>query len=212
MKIIPEKVGAIHTNCFIIYDENTKDAVIVDPGAKATYLIEKFKEYNLKLRYILLTHGHFDHILAVNEIQEATGAKLVIHKKDGYKLDTDDVNREYERFTKGEYKSGKVSFYAEDGDEFAFGGLTAKYIHTPGHTKGSCVIQIENSWFTGDTLFAGECGRCDLEGGNFDKMLQSLKKLAEIEGNFDIYPGHEGFSTLNEERKTNRYIKHALSI
>lgn len=209
MKIIHTKVGMIHTNCYIVFDENTKDAVIIDPGAKGTYLIDVLKENDLKLNYILLTHGHFDHILAVKEIQDATGAKLVVHKKDGYQLREDIVNPHCGKYIRGTYYTGTVDTYAVDGSEFKFGELTAKYIHTPGHTRGSSVIQIENSWFTGDTLFAGECGRCDLEGGDFSKMLESLKKLAEIEGNFNVYPGHEGFSDLNTERRTNKYMLQA---
>ena len=210
MKIIHTKVGMIHTNCYIIYDEHTKDAVLIDPGAKGTYLVELLKENDLKLNYILLTHGHFDHILAVKEIQDKTGAKLVIHKKEEKLLGEDFVNDYAGKYMRGKYESGKIDTYAVDGSEFKFGSLTAKYIHTKGHTKGSCVIQIEDSLFTGDTLFAGECGRCDLEGGSFPEMLVSLKKLYDLDGNLKIYPGHEGFSDLDTERRTNRYMLEAV--
>lgn len=209
MKIIHLKVGPIHTNCYIVYDENTKDAVIIDAGEKAKLILENIKENDLNLKYILLTHGHFDHIIATKEIQEATGAKLVIHKKEANTLDADLVNKHYGRYIKGEYQSPKIDILAQDGTEVEFGKLKATYIHTPGHTRGSSVIKIQDSLFTGDTLFAGECGRCDLDGGDFSKMLQSLKKLAELEGDFKVYPGHEHFSTLDEERKSNRYMLEA---
>ncbi len=211
MEIICSKVGPIHTNCYIVFDEKTKDAVIIDPGEKADYLLELMAEKGLNLKYILLTHGHFDHIIAVHRIQEKSGAKLVIHKKEVFQLDEKVVNEHSGRYIRGEYKSGSIDIYAKDGTEVTFGNLTATYIHTPGHTIGSCVIKIGDSLFTGDTLFAGECGRCDLYSGNFDQMLVSLKKLYDLEGDYRVFPGHEQFSTLNEERKYNRYMQMANS-
>lgn len=211
MKIIHNKVGPIHTNCFIVFDENTNKACVIDPGEKALLLLEQIKENNLSLEYILLTHGHFDHIIAVKKLQDATGAKVVIHKNDAKMLDKAYVNQHYGKYIRGEYEQPKIDILAVDGTEIAVSDkLLATFINTKGHTKGSCVIKIENSLFTGDTLFAGECGRCDLEGGNFEQMLESLKRLYELDGNFDVYPGHEGFSTLEEERKYNRYMKQAV--
>lgn len=210
MKIITTKVGPVHTNCYIVFDEKTNDAVIIDPGEKADYFLELLKERDLKLSHILLTHGHFDHIIAVAKIKEKTGAKLVIHKKEVFQLDEKSVNANYGRYLREPYKQADVDIFAKDGTEIAFGGLTAKYIHTPGHTIGSCVIEIADSLFTGDTLFAGECGRCDLPTGSFDSMLVSLKKLYDLDGDYKVYPGHEQFSTLDDERRTNRYMQMAI--
>lgn len=211
MKIIHSKVGPVHTNCYIVYDENSKQAVIIDPGENANMLLENILENDLQLKYILLTHAHFDHIIAVSKIQEKTNAQVLIHKKEIPSLSKQAVTKHFGGYIRGEYEPPKDVIPATEGTQVEFGDLKAKFIHTPGHTVGSCVIQIGNAWFTGDTLFAGECGRCDLPGGNFDQMLTSLKKLAEIEGNYDVFPGHEQFSTLNEERKYNRYIKEALA-
>lgn len=210
MKIIHTKVGPVHTNNYIVYDENTKKAVIIDPGEKALVLLDLIKENGLELEYILLTHGHFDHVVAVAEIKRQTGAKLVAHKKELVLLDKSFVDKTWGRYIKGEYEEAKVDIFAVDGTEIEFGTLKAEFLHTPGHSKGSCVIKIADSLFTGDTLFAGECGRCDLLGGNFEQMLSSLKKIAELSGDYKIYPGHEQFSTLNEERSTNRYMLQAM--
>ncbi len=210
MKIINLQVGPVHTNCYIVYDENSKEAIVVDPGEKAPVILQNIQENNLKLKYILLTHSHFDHIIAVSAVKEATGAEVVIHKKEMSGLSADYINKNYGRYINGDYQEPQVDIKAVDGTEVTFGNLTATYIHTPGHTVGSCVIKIGDSLFTGDTLFAGECGRCDLDGGDFSQMLVSLKKLAEIEGDYKVYPGHECFSTLDEERKSNRYIRQAM--
>ena len=209
MKIIHSKVGPVHTNCYIVYDEKTKDAAIIDPGEKALALLEMIKENDLNLKYIFLTHAHFDHIIAVSKIQQETNAQVVAHKKEVHFLSGEYVNKNYGRYIRGEYIQPNVDILAKDGTELEIGNMKAKFISTPGHTKGSCVIQIENALFTGDTLFAGECGRCDLEGGDFKEMLTSLKKLADIPQNFDVYPGHEGFTTLDAERKSNRYMLEA---
>lgn len=212
MKIINLRVGPVHTNCYIVYDENSKEAILVDPGENAGGILQNIEENNLKLKYILLTHSHFDHVIAVTPVKEATGAEIVIHKKDIPNISAEYINKHYGRYIKGEYKEPQIDIKAVDGTEVTFGNLTATYIHTPGHTVGSSVIKIDKALFTGDTLFAGECGRCDLDGGDFNQMLKSLKKIAEIEGNFDVYPGHEQFSTLDEERKSNRYIRQAMSV
>lgn len=212
MKIINLKVGPVHTNCYIVYDEKSKEAIVIDPGEKAGLILENIKENDLKLKYILLTHGHFDHIIACSAVQDATGAELAVHKKEVRALDAEQINKVYGRYIKGEYRAPKVDILAKEGTEIAFGDLKATYIHTPGHTKGSCVIKIADSLFTGDTLFAGECGRCDLEGGDFGEMLKSLKKLHDIEGDYKVYPGHEHFSTLAQERKSNRYMLQATRL
>lgn len=212
MKIINTKVGPIHTNCYVVYDEVTKDAVVIDPGEKATYLLDVLKENSLNLKYIFLTHGHFDHVIGVAEIQETTGATPVVCKKELKILDEADINKRYGKYMRRPYKSFSNPDFATDGSKYTFGGLTAEFIHTPGHTKGSMVIKIEDSLFTGDTLFAGECGRCDLEGGDFSEMLMSLKKLSEIEKNYKVYPGHEQTTTLLEEKTTNRYMLQAQGL
>ena len=208
MKILHLTVGMVATNCYIFYDENTMEGAVIDPGDNAKSILKTIDDEKIKLQYVLLTHGHFDHILAVHDVVNATGAKLVCNKDDLWLLNKDAMG-EFKPFVKN-FKETPVNIEAEDGTEIKIGGLTAKYISTPGHTPGSSVIVVEDVMFTGDTLFRRECGRCDLEGGDFPTMLRSLKKLYNMQGDYKVLPGHDAFSTLQEEREYNRYMREAI--
>lgn len=208
MKILHLTVGMVATNCYIFYDENTMEGAVIDPGDNAKSILKTIDDEKIKLQYVLLTHGHFDHILAVHDVINATGAKLVCNKDDLWLLNKDAMG-EFKPFVKN-FKETPVNIEAEDGTEIKIGGLTAKYISTPGHTPGSSVIVVEDVMFTGDTLFRRECGRCDLEGGDFPTMLRSLKKLYNMQGDYKVLPGHDAFSTLQEEREYNRYMREAI--
>lgn len=208
MKIMQFQVGMVYTNCYLVYDEQTMHGAVIDPGDSAPEILKKIEETGITLDYILLTHGHFDHILAVPQIREQTGAKLVIHKDDEWMLDPETMGM-YRRMAK-KFTKQVPDIRAAEGTTVQVGGITATYLHTPGHTPGSSCIQMENVLFTGDTLFRHECGRCDLEGGDFDTILKSLKRLSQVEGNLHVLPGHEATSTLDEERRGNPYIRQAL--
>lgn len=212
MKILQMRVGMVGTNCYIVFDEDTKVGAVIDPGANAETILQAAEQAQVKLAWVLLTHGHFDHILAVGDVQKATGAKLAIHKDDLWMLKAEKLAGSMRTFglSRGAYEELKPDVLAEEGTEIAIGNLTATYLHTPGHTPGSSCIQVGDVLFTGDTLFRHECGRCDLEGGDFQKMLQSLKRLSEIPENLHVLPGHEGASTLDEERRMNPYIRQAV--
>lgn len=208
MKVIQLHVGAVQTNCYVFYDENTMEGAVVDPGDNAAAILREIERAGAKITYILLTHGHFDHILAVHEISEKTGAKLVIHKDDEWLLHYHAMG-EFRPYARS-FQETPVDIFAEEGTKIAVGGLTAEYLHTPGHTPGSCCIRVEDVLFTGDTMFRHECGRCDLQGGDFSQMLQSLKRLSELPGDYRVLPGHDAITTLSEERLRNRYVKQAL--
>lgn len=208
MKIMQLRVGIIGTNCYIAYDEKTKDAVVIDPGDDAKSILHAISEENLNLNYVLLTHCHFDHILGVHELLGATTAKFVAPEGDLWLLEAKNMG-EFRAHAAG-YVQDTPDILAKEGMEISFGGLKALYMNTPGHTPGSSIIQIEDCLFTGDTLFRHECGRCDLKGGDFMQMLQSLKRLHDLPGNFHVLPGHEGVSTLDEERKNNSYMLQAI--
>jgi glyoxylase-like metal-dependent hydrolase (beta-lactamase superfamily II) len=160
----------------------------------------------LTLKYILLTHGHFDHILAVPALKAATGAQVVIHGEDAHCL-TDT------RRSLGAYRGGQkpvpADIQASNGSEFSIGSLRLTFVHTPGHTPGSCVILCGDLIFAGDTLFKGDCGRCDLPGGDYTAMLRSLKRLSQLDGDYTVYPGHGDFTTLSAERESNAYMLEA---
>lgn len=208
MKILHLTVGMVATNCYIFYDENTMEGAVIDPGDNAKAILKTIEDEKINLKYVLLTHGHFDHILAVHDVVSATGAKLVCNKDDLWLLNKNAMGQ-FKSFAKN-FKETPVDIEAEDGTEIKVGGLTAKYISTPGHTPGSSVILVGDVMFTGDTLFRRECGRCDLEGGDFPTILRSLKKLYNMQGDYKVLPGHDAFSTLEEERKYNRYMREAI--
>ncbi len=208
MIIKPVIVGWLRTNCYILGDEQTKTCALIDPGQKAPQIMEAVRELGYEVKLILLTHGHYDHVMAVPQIIRETGAKLYIHKKDQWLLSCDDVLR-YGTRAEG-YTVPNVDGYLEDGMEIPVGALTVRVLHTPGHTAGCCTFLCEDAMFSGDTLFQDCCGRTDLETGSMDDILQSLKRLALLEGNWRVFPGHESFSSLDYERQYNPYIREAM--
>ena len=207
MKVMQLTVGVVGTNCYIVYDESTREAAVIDPGDNAKSILHAVAEEKLTVRYVLLTHAHFDHILAVHDVLEATRAQFVCPEADTWLLSRDNMGQF--RSLARSYVQDTPDILAGEGTAVTFGGLTAVYMSTPGHTPGSSVIRIGDCLFTGDTLFRHECGRCDLEGGDFSAMLRSLKRLSELEGDYKVLPGHEGISTLDEERAANPYMLQA---
>lgn len=208
MKIMQLCVGAVATNCYIVYDETSREAAVIDPGDNAPSILHAVGEEKLTVKYVLLTHGHFDHLLAAHEVLEATGAQYVVPEGDLWLLKRENMGP-FHAMTRG-YVEDTPDIQATEGTQVTFGGLTASYLNTPGHTPGSSVIRIGDCLFTGDTLFRHECGRCDLEGGDFGQMLHSLARLHDLEGDYKVLPGHEGISTLSEERVANPYMLQAV--
>lgn len=207
MKIMQLRVGMVGTNCYIVYDETSREAAVIDPGDNAPAILKAVGEEKLAVRYVLLTHAHFDHILAAHAVLEATGAQYVVPEGDTWLLKREAMG-EFRAFAGG-YVEDTPDILAAEGTRVSFGGLTAEYMNTPGHTPGSSVIRIGDVLFTGDTLFRHECGRCDLAGGDFGQMLASLKRLHDLAGDYRVLPGHEGMSTLSEERASNPYMLQA---
>jgi len=201
-------VGWLRTNCYILGDEQSKTCAIIDPGQKADKIMEAVNELGYEVKLILLTHGHYDHVMAVPQIVKATGAKVCIHKKDEWLLDCDEVLR-YGTRAEG-YSVPHVDHYLEDGQTIELGSLKISVLHTPGHTAGCCTFLCGDAMFSGDTLFQECCGRTDLETGSLEDILKSLKRLALLEGNYRVFPGHEDFSSLEYERQYNPYIREAM--
>ena len=201
-------VGWLRTNCFIVGDEATKTCALIDPGQKAEQILAAVEELGFELKMILLTHGHYDHVMAVPQIVRATGAKVYIHKNDEWLLSCEEVLR-YGTRAEG-YTTPRVDGYLEEGQILKLGSLDIKVLHTPGHTAGCCTFLCGEAMFSGDTLFQECCGRTDLETGSLEDILRSLKRLAQLEGNYRVFPGHEGFSSLEYERQYNPYIREAL--
>lgn len=195
------QVGEIGTNCYLLMDEATQEAAIIDPGDEAPRILRMANDAGAKVRYILLTHGHFDHTLGVEGVQKATGATVYIHKADTVAKGVS--------FMRG-YPAGPDTEFYDEGTKLSLGNLAIEVMHTPGHSRGSCVLRCGSVLFTGDTLFRANCGRTDFPGGSYTEILRSLKRLALLEGDFEVYPGHEDFSTMDFERKYNPYMREGL--
>ena len=198
IKTLP--VGMLETNCYIVTDEESKKCAIIDPGADSNEILDYIESNSLTPVAIFLTHGHYDHHMALDAVAEDTGAAVYVHESE--------VNRSGQGGRHVLQDNGKLSFYKE-GDIIDAGNLKFNIMETPGHSRGSVTLMCEDALFTGDTLFRCECGRTDLDGGCEDAMMKSLKRLSELAGDFEVYPGHAEASTLAYERSFNRYMRYA---
>lgn len=206
MKIMRIPAGVYAANCYIVYSETTKDGIVVDPGGDVDDLLGFIERNNLKIKNIILTHGHGDHIGGVIGLKKALDADVMIHKDDHELLVDSDKN------LSATMPIGPVSMKADkllnDGDIIEFGDLQVEVIHTPGHTKGGISLKINDSIITGDTLFAGSIGRTDLLGGDYETIIKSIKeKLMIYPDDVEVMPGHGGISTIGRERVTNPFLK-----
>ncbi len=203
MLIKSMQVGFIGTNCYILTDETTMKTAVIDPGGDSNMILNYLEQNHMDCVAILLTHGHMDHTMGVDNLQKETGAPVYIHKKDCGAPGTRSMGYPY--IPTGEYR-----FY-DEGDTVPVGSLTVQVLYTPGHTPGGVTLLCENAMFPGDTLFKDSCGRVDLDGGNATEELASLKRLAELPGDYEVYPGHMDTTTLAQERIYNPYVRAALS-
>ncbi len=197
-------VGMVQTNCYLIYNDETKEAVIVDPGDSAGQITKKCVEYGVKPVAILLTHGHFDHIMAAEPLREEWGAKIYSSAKEVEILEDGNKNLMLKWYRKPYSLTPDVTFV--DGEEFEMIGFKWKMILTPGHTSGSCCYYIaeEDVLFSGDTLFQLSYGRIDFPTGSGRDMLASVKKLlTTLPEDTMVYPGHNDMTTIGHEKKYN---------
>lgn len=199
IKTLP--VGQLETNCYVVTDEDSLDCAVIDPGDESGTILDYLEDNKLHCRAVLLTHAHFDHVGAANALLEATGARLYMSEKE-LELVKGGASG---RFTVPE----DVKYY-RDGDTVEVGSLRFEVMETPGHTPGGVTLRCGEALFTGDTLFRGSCGRTDFAGGDMRQELRSLKRIAELPGDYEVYPGHAESSTLSIEREHNPYVRHAL--
>lgn len=200
--------GPLQCNCSIIYCPDTKEAAIIDPGGDADKIIALCKKHNLKVKYLLHTHAHFDHVLGSAKVKEATGASILVHQGDQWLYDNLAMQCGMFGFKLDETKP--IDKYLEDDQEFTIGNIKTSVLHTPGHTPGSCCFTLatkDNIVFSGDTLFSGSIGRTDLWGGNYDQIIKSIKdRLLPLDDGTTVIPGHGPNTNIWSEKRSNPFL------
>jgi glyoxylase-like metal-dependent hydrolase (beta-lactamase superfamily II) len=195
LQVHPLTLGAFQTHCYIVFDDGSDSCVVIDPGYDPATVLDTVAQLGKTVAAVLLTHGHFDHVGGVRHIADATGCPVYLS--------------EYELALPQELTDGPL-YYTHTysfGEDLSLAGLKLQALHTPGHTAGSVCLLTQGAMFSGDTLFAGTCGRTDLPTGSYKEILLSLQKLAALPKDYTVYPGHGHFSTLSVERAANPYMQ-----
>ena len=192
------QLGPMQNFSYIIGDENSEEAAVVDAGWDVDKLIDIVNKEKLKINKIILTHSHYDHTQKVDELASKTNAMVYFHE--------DDYNE-----IKRVIKNPNIKIHKlKNNDEIKVGNIKIKIMHTPGHSPGAICLLFENRMITGDTLFVNAIGRTDLAGGDSIKLFESLQKLKKLKDDIEVYPGHDygeiPFSTIGGEKKTNPYL------
>lgn len=203
IKIYP--ITELATNCCYLIDEATGKSAVVDPGEESKRLNAQIEQDGGALEYVILTHGHYDHICCAKQLAEKFDAKIVTGKNNNQFLSSVELN-----LTKKHnitFKPFSADILLDDGESFMLGETEIKYLYTPGHTIGCGVYIFDNVMISGDTLFCESYGRTDLPTGDDRKMMASLKKLKELDGDYHVIPGHGPMTTLSHERKYNPLMR-----
>ena len=200
--------GPIDANNYLIIDEKSKEAVLIDCSSARPDFIKAIIDSGVNLKRILLTHGHFDHLLGVDGFKEALGVETYISENDMSQVKlVPDMLQMFLGMMGGKIPS--ITGYIKDGDVIKIGDTEIKAIATPGHTRGGMCYLVDNKLFSGDTLFQGSCGRCDLPEGDFEVIVESIKeKLFTLPEEIEVYPGHGGKTTIAQEKKFNEIINY----
>jgi len=208
MKIQMLTVGSLGANCYLVSCPKTKEAVVIDPGDEGKRILKTINDAGLKVKYIINTHGHHDHIGANREVKEGTQAELLIHAEDADMLANPNIN--LSTYLGTNYIKPTADRQLQDGDIIEFGDVSLQVIHTPGHSSGGICLysKADKVCFTGDTLFNGSVGRTDLPRGNYTILMKSLReKLINLPDKVTIYPGHGPKSTIGEEKLINPFLQ-----
>ena len=197
--------GPIQANNYLVIDEESKEAVLIDCSERKQEIIDEVKNNGLKVKYILLTHGHFDHVLGVNDMQKELDAPAYVKKEDLSQIES--TSSIMAAFGVQVAVNPSVTHFITPDVEFTIGNKTIKVIDTPGHTEGGVCYLIDGKLFSGDTLFRESVGRTDLTGGSFEKLSDSIKnKLFKLPDDTKVYPGHGPMTTIEHEKQYNELI------
>ncbi len=207
MKIVTIEVGNLGTNCYIVFDEATKDAAVIDPGGSVGDITAVIRDEKLAVKYIINTHGHADHVLGNMRVKEATGAPILIHEADAGMLMSG--QRNLSAFIGGSVSCGPADTLLKEGDVIKIAvGLELTVIHTSGHTPGGICLLTDSVLFSGDTLFAESIGRTDFPGGSYSQLIRNIKeKLLVLDDAVKVLPGHGPETSIGWERKMNPFIQ-----
>ncbi len=206
LQVEPLVVGPLFSNCYIIWDNKVKQGAIIDPGDDADIILTKVKEVDVDIKYILATHGHFDHIGAVAELKTALGADFLAHKDDFFFIE--DGKNAALRWGIHIQQPPKPDRFIKDGDKIKIGSFEFEVLHTPGHSPGGISFLHNKFVFSGDTLFQGSIGRTDFRKGSFDDLEQSIKKrLYTLPDDTIVYTGHGPITSIGEEKKYNAFVR-----
>ena len=201
-------VGPLGVNCLILGDKQSSEGIVIDPGANADMILAAVARFGLKVKYVVNTHGHFDHVGCNRAVLEATGAELLIHEDDLVLLSQ--AKTSAQKYGLQVEDSPSPSGYLTDGQRINFGGRSLEVLHTPGHTRGGCSLYLrsEQLVITGDTLFADSVGLTDLPGGSHETLINAIRtKLMTLPDATVVWPGHGPSTTIGRERRDNPYIK-----
>ncbi len=197
--------GAFQVNNYIVICEKTKEAVLIDVGGEYQATIDILKQNNAELKYIFNTHAHLDHIAGDAEFQNKNNTKVLMHKEDEFLVDS--FQEHLAMYGMPAYDTPSIDEFIEDGQELCVGELKFKVIHTPGHSPGGVCFLIEDTLFSGDTLFANSVGRTDLPKGSFEELQNSVKNsLFTLDENITVYPGHGPSTTIKNEKENNPFF------
>jgi glyoxylase-like metal-dependent hydrolase (beta-lactamase superfamily II) len=205
MLLMRRVVGPLQVNCFIVADERTREAIVIDPGDDAQDLLRMIREKDLKVKYIVNTHAHFDHVSANKALKEATGAELLVHEGDAPLLAA--VSQHAKMFGMTAPSSPPADRYVKHGDVIAAGGVSLKVLHTPGHSPGGICLLGDGFVFTGDALFESSIGRTDLPGGDLMTLINAIKEhLMTLPDDTQVFCGHGPATTIGAERQENPFL------
>ena len=198
-------VGPLEVNCYLIIDENTREAAVIDPGDDADAILGVIRQEKVEVKYIINTHGHFDHVGANAVLKAATGAVALLHRDDAELLG--DAVDQGAIFGMTVTAPPPPDRFLEDGEALRVGDLSLTILHTPGHSRGGISVFANGVVFTGDALFAGSIGRTDFPGGDLMTLITSIRnKLLTLPDDTKVFPGHGPESTIGDERRENPFL------